>query len=160
MHIITHAIPGFFSRIFPHPSGFFYRVHHHFSRRTRAHADPSTRLFPTGLKIGDTAFFEYKGFKKSVRVTGFNETSGSMDAEIQNTGDKSIALKSRMWVVDENGVLYSFPDLQDEGLSRGESRSGFLVNLYQFQGIRDSTKKGNITFFYSFGNQEASWKIN
>ena len=83
-----------------------------------------------------------------------------MDAEIQNTGDKSIALKSRMWVVDENGVLYSFPDLQDEGLTRGESRSGFLVNLYQFQGIRDSIKNGNITFFYSFGNQEASWKIN
>ena len=114
----------------------------------------------TSLKIGDTAFFEYKGFKKSVRVTGFNETSGSMNAEIQNTGDKSIAMKSRVWVVDENGVLYSFPELQDEGLARGESRSGFLVNLFQFQGIRDSIKKGNITFFYSFGNQEASWKID
>jgi hypothetical protein len=114
----------------------------------------------TGLKIGDTAFFEYKGFKKKVRVTGFDETSGNVDAEIQNTGDKSIALKSRMWVVDENSVLYSFPDLQDEGLTHGESRSGFLVNLYQFQGIRDSIKNGNITFFYSFGNQEASWKIN
>jgi len=114
----------------------------------------------TNLKIGDTAFFEYKGFKKSVQVTGFNETSGSINAEIRNTGDKSIAVKSRMWLMDENGVLYPLPELQDEGLARGESRSGFLVNLYQVQRMRDNIKKGNVTFFYSFGNQEASWKID
>jgi hypothetical protein len=58
--------------------------------------DPSR----TGLKIGDTAIFEYKGFKKSVRVTGFNETSGLMYTEIQNVGVKAIATKSRTWIMD------------------------------------------------------------
>jgi hypothetical protein len=117
--------------------------------------DPSR----TGLKIGDTAIFEYKGFKKSVRVTGFNETSGIMYLETQNVGDKAIATKSRMWIVDWNGVHYDLPELQDEGVSHGEPRPG-LFNMYQFPDLNDSTKKGKITFYYSFGNQEASWIIN
>ena len=53
--------------------------------------------------------------------------------ETQNTGDKAIATKSRMWIVDWNGVHYDLPELQEEGVSLGESRPG-LVNLYQFHG--------------------------
>ena len=88
--------------------------------------DPSR----TGLKIGDTAIFEFKGFKKSVRVTGFNETSFVLSFEIKNTGDKAIATKSWMWIADENGVHHDLPELQEEGLSFGESRPG-SVNLSQ-----------------------------
>jgi len=117
--------------------------------------DPSR----TDLKIGDTAIFEYKGFKKSVRVTGFNQTSGIMYLETQNIGDKAIATKSRTWIVDWNGVHYDLPELQDEGVSHGEPRPG-LFNINQFPGLKDSTKKGKITFYYGFGNQEASWIIN
>jgi hypothetical protein len=117
--------------------------------------DPSR----TTLKIGDTAIFEYKGFKKSVRVTGFNETSGIMYLETQNIGDKAIATKSRTWIVDWNGVHYDLPELQDEGVSFGNLHPE-LFNLYQVLGLQDSTKKGKITFYYSFGNQEASWIIN
>jgi hypothetical protein len=116
--------------------------------------DPSR----TGLKIGDTAIFEYKGFKKSVRVTGFNETSGILYLETQNIGDKAIATKSRTWIMDSHGVLHDLPELQDEGVSHGEPRPG-LFTLYQFPGLEDSTKKGKITFYYGFGNQEASWII-
>jgi hypothetical protein len=112
--------------------------------------DPSR----TGLKIGDTAIFEYKGFKKSVRVTGFNETSGILYLETQNIGDKAIATKSRTWIMDSNGVLHDLPELQDEGVSQGEPRPG-LFTPYQFPGLEDSTKKGKITFCYGFGNQEA-----
>jgi hypothetical protein len=112
----------------------------------------------TGLKIGDPAIFEYKGFKKSVRVTGFNETSGIMYLETQNTGDKAIAIKSRAWIVDWNGVHHILPELLDEGISHGEPRPG-LFTLYQFPDLKDSTKKGKITFYYGFGNQEASWII-
>jgi|GEM_PF-3255857 len=117
--------------------------------------DPSR----TDLKIGDTAIFEFKGFKKSVRVTGFNQTSGIMYLETQNIGDKAIATKSRAWIVDWNGVHYDLPELQDEGVSHGEPRPG-LFNINQFPGLKDSTKKGKITFYYGFGNQEASWIIN
>lgn len=116
--------------------------------------DPSR----TGLKIGDTAIFEYKGFKKSVRVTGFNETSGILYLETQNIGDKAIATKSRTWIMDSHGVLHDLPELQDEGVSHGEPRPGSFT-LYQFPGLKDSTKKGKITFYYGFGNQEASWII-
>lgn len=116
--------------------------------------DPSR----TGLKIGDTAIFEFKGFKKSVRVTGFNETSRIVSFETKNTGDKAIATISRMWVVDGNGVHYDLPELPEEGLSFGESRSG-SVNLYQLHGNQDSTNEGKLTFYYGFGNQEASWII-
>jgi hypothetical protein len=116
--------------------------------------DPSR----TGLKIGDTAIFEFKGFKKSVRVTGFNETSGIMYLETQNIGDKAIAIKSRAWIVDGNGVHYDLPELPDEGISHGEPRPG-LFTLYQFPDLKNSTKKGKITFHYGFGNQEASWII-
>ena len=116
--------------------------------------DPSR----TGLKIGDTAIFEYKGFKKSVRVTGFNETSGILYLETQNIGDKAIATKSRTWILDSHGVLHDLPELQDEGVSHGEPRPGSFT-LYQFPGLKDSTKKGKITFYYGFGNQEASWII-
>jgi hypothetical protein len=117
--------------------------------------DPSR----AGLKIGETAIFEYKGFKKSVRVTGFNETSGIMYLETQNVGDKAIATKSRAWIMDWNGLNYDLPELQDEGVSQGELRHG-LFTMYQFPGLKDSTKKGKITFYYGFGNQEASWIIN
>ena len=113
----------------------------------------------TGLKIGDTAFFEFKGFKKSVRVTGFNETSLIVSFETKNTGDKAIATISRMWIVDGNGVHYDVSELQEEGLSFGESRSG-SVNLYQLHGNQDSTNEGKLTFYYGFGNQEASWILN
>jgi hypothetical protein len=116
--------------------------------------DPSR----TGLKIGDTAIFDYKGFKKSVRVTGFNETSGIMYLETQNIGDKAIATKSRAWIVDWNGVHHDLPELLDEGVSHGEPSPG-LFTLYQFQDLKDSTNKGKITFYYGFGNQEASWII-
>jgi hypothetical protein len=116
--------------------------------------DPSR----TGLEIGDTAIFEFKGFKKSVRVTGFNETSGIMYLETQNIGDKAIAIKSRAWIVDGNGVHYDLPELPDEGISHGEPRPG-LFTLYQFPDLKNSTKKGKITFHYGFGNQEASWII-
>jgi len=116
--------------------------------------DPSR----TGLKIGDTAIFDYKGFKKSVRVTGFNETSLIVSFETKNTGDKAIATISRMWIVDGNGVHYDLPELQEEGLAFGESRPG-SVNLYQLHGNQYVTKKGKLTFYYSFGNQEASWVI-
>jgi len=116
--------------------------------------DPSR----TGLKIGDTAIFEFKGFKKSVRVTGFNETSLIMSFETKNTGDKAIATISRMWIVDGNGVHYNLPEPEEKGLSFGESRPG-SVNLYQFHGNQDTAKKGKLTFYYSFGNQEASWII-
>jgi hypothetical protein len=116
--------------------------------------DPSR----TGLKIGDIAIFEFKGFKKSVRVTGFNETSLIVSFETKNTGDKAIATISRMWIVDGNGVHYDLPELQEEGLSIGESRPG-SINLYQLHGNQDSTKKGKLTFYYGFGNQEASWII-
>ena len=117
--------------------------------------DPSR----TDLKIGDTAIFEFKGFKKSVRVTGFNETSRIMYFETKNTGDKAIATKSRMWIVDGNAVHYDVSELQEEGLSFGESRPG-SVNLYQLHGLQDSTKTGKLTFYYGFGNQEASWIIH
>jgi len=117
--------------------------------------DPSR----TGLKIGDTAIFEYKGFKKSVHVTGFNETTGIMYLETQNLGDKAIAITSRIWIEDWNGVHYDLPELQDEGVSHGVPRPE-LFNLHQFPSLKDSTKKGNITFYYGFGNQEASWIIN
>ena len=116
--------------------------------------DPSR----TGLKIGDTAIFEFKGFKKSVRVTGFNETSLIMSFETKNTGDKAIATISRMWIVDGNGVHYNLPELEEKGLSFGELRPG-SVNLYQLHGNQDTIKKGKLTFYYSFGNQEASWII-
>jgi hypothetical protein len=116
--------------------------------------DPSR----TGLEIGDTAIFEFKGFKKSVRVTGFNETSGIMYLETQNIGDKAIATKSRAWIVDGNGVHYDLPELPEEGISHGEPRTG-LFTLYQFPDLKNSTKKGKITFHYGFGNQEASWII-
>ena len=116
--------------------------------------DPSR----TDLKIGDTAIFEYKGFKKSVRVTGFNETSGILYLETQNIGDKAIATKSRTWIMDSHGVLHDLPELQDEGVSHGEPRPGSFT-LYQFPGLKDNTKKGKITFYYGFGNQEASWII-
>lgn len=110
------------------------------------------------LKIGDTIIFEFKGFKKSVQVTGFNETSHKVYIETKNTGDKAISTISRMWIVDGNGVHYDLPELQEDGLSPNESRSR-LVDLYQFHGIQDSTKKGKVILYYSFGNQEASWII-
>jgi hypothetical protein len=117
--------------------------------------DPSRN----GLNTGDSAIFEYKGFKKSVRVTGFNETSGIVFFETQNTGTKAIATKSRLWIVDSNGVQYDLPEPDLEGVSPGESRPG-LVNIYQVNGMQDSIKKGNTTIYYGFGNQEASWIIN
>ena len=112
-----------------------------------------------GLNAGDSAIFEYKGFKKSVRLTGFNETSGIVYFETQNTGTKAIPMKSRLWIVDSDGVQYDLPDLDPEGVSPGESRPG-LINIYQVHGIRNSTEKGNVTIYYSSGNQEASWIIN
>lgn len=99
----------------------------------------------TDLKIGDTAIFDSKGYKKSVRVTGFNETSRILFFETKNVGDKAIATKSRMWIVDWNGVHYDLPELRKEGLSSGESRPG-LFNMYQLHGMQDSTKKGKVTF--------------
>jgi hypothetical protein len=110
------------------------------------------------LKIGDTVIFEFKGFKKSVRVTGFNETSHMVIIETKNTGDKAISTISRMWIVDGNGVHYDLPEFQDDSLSPNESRSR-LVDLYQFHGIQDSTTKGKVILYYTFGNQEASWII-
>jgi hypothetical protein len=111
------------------------------------------------LKIGDAVIFEFKGFKKTVRVTGFNETSHMVIIETKNTGDKAISTISRMWIVDGNGVHYDLPEFQDDSLSPNESRSR-LVNLYQFHGIQDSTTKGKVILYYTFGNQEASWIIN
>ena len=116
--------------------------------------DPSR----TDLKIGDTAIFEFKGFKKSVQVTGFNETSHLVYIETKNTGDKAISTISRMWIVDGNGVHYDLPELQEDGLSPNESRSR-LVDLYQFHGMQDSITKGKVILYYTFGNQEASWII-
>ncbi len=104
-------------------------------------SDPSR----TDLKIGDTAIFDNKGYKKSVRVTGFHETNRILFFETKNVGDKAIATKSRMWIVDWNGVHYDLPELRKEGFSPGESRPR-LFNLYQRHGMQDSTKKGKVTF--------------
>lgn len=114
------------------------------------------------LKIGDTAIIEYNEFKKAIKVTSFDETKGILLFETKNVGDKAITLGSTAWVVDWGGVrhdpLLSYGRLTDD-FYPGESRSTSL-NLYQeFQGMREKALAGKLTFYYSLGDQNASWII-
>jgi hypothetical protein len=65
--------------------------------------------------------------------------------ETKNVGDKAIATKGRIWIVDWNGVQYDLPELQEEGLSPGESRPG-LFNMYQLGSSRQLPGHGFLFF--------------
>jgi hypothetical protein len=112
------------------------------------------------LKLGETTIMEYNGFKKSVRVVSFNQQIGVVVIESKNVGDSTITKGSKKWVIDGSGVEHISPDPWEltDNFYPSESRSNEF-NVYELQDMTPKVKSGKITFYYSFGDQIASWVI-
>ena len=111
------------------------------------------------LKIGTTAIIQYEGFKKAVTVTSFDETSGLVNYQTKNVGDKAITKGGTIWVEDWGGVIHSQPYgwWAFDDFYPGESRSG-SINIYKFEDM-GRAGVGKLTIHFGLGDKEASWII-
>ena len=118
----------------------------------------------TNLANGATTILMDNNYKESVKIF-YNQSSGMIEGQVTNLGDKAITTETEMYAVDWGGVQYDpwtvdWGSTSDLPIYPEESRTSDMLKLDYLIGDNQKAKKGNITLYVTFGDQEVTWIIS